>query len=258
MSTNIEILKDIDDVRILANHSHPYASTSHNHDTRYHRLLLNNISDFNDALTQGDHNIGYTGASMPNAPYTGNVYGKLRVYVNDGGTHNNLNNWIWQYFEDTSGRLYMRYKVNGGAWQVWVNLRDAASVGGYTAAQLIAASNSALGGQVYKASHSGYGTGQSGATLVNVTGRGQVTSLLISVSEGASSGEGTIVALDITIDGNTKVTDYLRTARYGAGSASSSMQSPIWFKTSLVIAYRVSVPGPTSSCSSTVYYQLFT
>lgn len=77
-----------------------------------------NCTNFNNALTDGQYNVG--GANITGAPYTGNIYGVLLVYLNDGGTHNNSSNWIWQQFYDTGGRYYSRYKVNGGGWTAWV------------------------------------------------------------------------------------------------------------------------------------------
>lgn len=75
-------------------------------------------TNFNSALTDGQYHVG--GTNITGAPYTGNIYGVLLVYLNDGGTHNNSNNWIWQQFYDTGGRYYFRYKVNSGGWTAWV------------------------------------------------------------------------------------------------------------------------------------------
>lgn len=101
----------------LTNDSGFVTSSNHNHDGLYTKRNAGSISDFNSALTQNEHSVG--GSNILNAPYTGSIYGKLRVYVNDGGTHNNNSNWIWQYFDDTSGRQYFRYKVNSGSWTSW-------------------------------------------------------------------------------------------------------------------------------------------
>ncbi len=75
------------------------------------------ITDFNTTISQGVYNIN--GTNLSNAPYTGNIFGKLIVELNDNLTHNNTNNWIWQYFIDTSGREYRRYKINSGSWTSW-------------------------------------------------------------------------------------------------------------------------------------------
>lgn len=77
------------------------------------------VTNFNNNLTEGEYVVGQ-GETIPNAPYTGSCYGKLIVKVSDGGTHNNSNNWIWQYFMDTSGGYYKRNKTNNGAWTSWV------------------------------------------------------------------------------------------------------------------------------------------
>ena len=77
-------------------------------------------SNFNAALTTGYY---YVGASdLTGAPYTGNIYGVLEVRVTPGETWNQSNNWIWQKFMDTSGRVYNRFAVNSGAFTTW--LRD--------------------------------------------------------------------------------------------------------------------------------------
>lgn len=76
------------------------------------------VADFNTALTNGEYNVGAQ-SSLPNAPYIGGIFAKLRVYVNDGGTHDNSQNWIWQYLDDTSGRVYYRNKVNSQGWSAW-------------------------------------------------------------------------------------------------------------------------------------------
>ena len=74
--------------------------------------------------TEGEYKV--LGAdSISNAPYTGEIYGKLIVKVSDGTTHNNRSNWIWQYLMDTSGRIYRRRKVNQFAWSTWNKIADA-------------------------------------------------------------------------------------------------------------------------------------
>ena len=74
-------------------------------------------TNFNNALTDGQYHVG--GSNIAGAPYTGNIYGVLLVCLNDGETHNNSSNWIWQRFYDTAGRYYFRYKVNSGNWNAW-------------------------------------------------------------------------------------------------------------------------------------------
>ena len=76
------------------------------------------VSDFNAALTNGEYYVG-SGSTLPNAPYIGGIFAKLRVYVSDGGTHDNVGNWIWQYLDDTGGNCYYRHKTNSGGWYAW-------------------------------------------------------------------------------------------------------------------------------------------
>lgn len=74
--------------------------------------------DFDTALTQAEYSVA--GTNLANAPYSGSIFGKLIVFVNSGGTHDNVSNWIWQVFYSTSfGRIYFRMKVNEGEWSEW-------------------------------------------------------------------------------------------------------------------------------------------
>lgn len=79
------------------------------------------ITDFNNALTEGEY---YFTASTINGPVASR-YGKVIVKVNDGGMHNNSSNWIWQiaYLTD-GGTVYRRNKTNAGAWSSWVRQYD--------------------------------------------------------------------------------------------------------------------------------------
>ena len=117
--------------------------SDHNHDTRYFRKNMGVFSDFNLALTEGQYNVIYSGnGTFPNAPYKGNLYGTLIVYVNDGTTHDNRDNWIWQIFYDTGGNCYWRYKINDNSWQPWrrdyntVYKPSPADIGTYTKAEI--------------------------------------------------------------------------------------------------------------------------
>lgn len=85
-------------------------------------ILSGDVTDFNTRLTQGEYIVG-SGATIPNAPITGQIYGKLIVTVSDGATHNNANNWIWQelYVTQTQTRYY-RSKTNNLAWTDWVKM----------------------------------------------------------------------------------------------------------------------------------------
>lgn len=79
------------------------AATVHNHLGLLHR---GSVTNFDTTYTEGTY--WPTGTDLVGAPYTGSIYGKLIVTVNDGTTHNETSNWIWQNFEDTSGRRYFR------------------------------------------------------------------------------------------------------------------------------------------------------
>lgn len=78
------------------------------------------ISDFNAALTQGEYM--FTNTTI-NGAYA-NSYGKVIVTVNDGGTHNNTNNWIWQTAYYTQGDVCYRNKTNSSAWSAWTKLAN--------------------------------------------------------------------------------------------------------------------------------------
>ena len=82
--------------------------------------ILETGHDFNEYLTEGEY--GVAGENHKNAPIknVSHLYGKLIVKVNDGGTHNNKSNWIWQTFISTEwDGIFMRRKVNGSDWTSW-------------------------------------------------------------------------------------------------------------------------------------------
>jgi hypothetical protein len=91
------------------------AAAVHYHAGLLHRNSL--VADANTALTEGTYGFG-AASGLLNYPWA-DGYGKLVVTVNDGGTHNNASNWIWQVLNDTSGRRYSRYKVNAAGWTSW-------------------------------------------------------------------------------------------------------------------------------------------
>ncbi|XZJ78210.1 hypothetical protein ACSXC8_10155 [Clostridium perfringens] len=101
------------------------ATSDHNHDSKYFLVKRGSIDDFNLALTEGQYEFGST-ESIPNAPVTGTRYGFLRVWVSNGGTHNNRDNWIWQEYCDTNGNNYWRFKVNNMGWNDWYKIYDSA------------------------------------------------------------------------------------------------------------------------------------
>lgn len=115
--------------KISENNAYTYAQQASNSagytkaesDAKYNWVMRGWIDDFNNALTQGEYSVG-TGSTIPNAPFTGAIFGKLRVFVNDGTTHNNTSNWIWQWFDCTNGNVYRRYKTNNTGWKAWQRL----------------------------------------------------------------------------------------------------------------------------------------
>lgn len=92
---------------------------THNHENLYFNKVRGNVSDFNNCLAEGQYLFG-SGSTIPNGYWSsGGRYGTLVVYVNDGGTHNNSNNWIWQVAYDTSNTIWWRNKVNNAGWGGW-------------------------------------------------------------------------------------------------------------------------------------------
>lgn len=74
-------------------------------------------NNFDNALTEGYYQI--VGQNVTGAPYQGYIYGKLIVDVNDCTYFKGTNNWIWQRFIDTSGREYLRWRINAYEWEEW-------------------------------------------------------------------------------------------------------------------------------------------
>ena len=113
-----------DDLYSVKSHNHDdlYSVKSHNHDSKYYSKNIGTVSNFNDCLHEGGYFVGAGSEGIPNAPYSGDTYGKLLVFVSPGDTHNNYNNWIWQIYLDTFGNIYYRLKVNGGNWWKWTLL----------------------------------------------------------------------------------------------------------------------------------------
>ena len=93
------------------------------HASSFQKHLDGMISDFNATLADGEYSFG-SNSALTGSPENGGLYGKLIVKVNDGGTHNNSTNWIWQFAYCTNGQNYWRYKVNNGVWQSWRKLSD--------------------------------------------------------------------------------------------------------------------------------------
>lgn len=74
------------------------------------------VTNVNEALTAGVYTIINT---TINQPFGISEYGYLEIIVTQSNTHNNSNNWIWQKYATTSGKVFERYKVNNNGWTAW-------------------------------------------------------------------------------------------------------------------------------------------
>lgn len=74
-------------------------------------------NDVDAALTAGMYAFNNRSANQPNGL---KEWGYLQVVVANGVTHNNKDNWIWQKYSTTTGKVFERYKVNASNWTVWV------------------------------------------------------------------------------------------------------------------------------------------
>ncbi|CEN86369.1 BppU family phage baseplate upper protein [Paraclostridium sordellii] len=90
---------------------------SHNHDKRYDLKNLGSVTDFNTALEPGRYYVFKEGGSIPNAPYSGNIYGALEVF------HTNDTELI-QRFTSANGKIYTRLKNFEGTWWAWSNMTN--------------------------------------------------------------------------------------------------------------------------------------
>lgn len=88
--------------------------------------VIDGGKDFNNFLAQGEYNVSYdgTGDAPLNAPYSGIIWGKLFVEVNDNNIQNNSTNWLWQTFIDTSRRIYKRQKINNTSFTPWQRIYE--------------------------------------------------------------------------------------------------------------------------------------
>lgn len=112
------------------------ANSNHVHDDRYYteseinnqlnqykKRIDGNVSGgFNSMLTQGQYtSFDNSGVNAGN-PYEGYCWGILFVFVNDGGTYNHQDNWIFQMFIDSGGAIYFRRKINADPWSNWATI----------------------------------------------------------------------------------------------------------------------------------------
>lgn len=85
---------------------------SHNHDERYDLKNVGSVTDFNTALEEGRYYVFKEGSSIPNAPYSGNIYGALEVF------HTN-DTELMQRFTNVNGEVHTRLKNYSGNWWEW-------------------------------------------------------------------------------------------------------------------------------------------
>ena len=85
--------------------------------------------DANTALSVGIYNTNTSTLNLPALAYSqNNGCGVLICYVSNASTHDNLNNWIWQlWLNTTTNDLYKRKKVNSGNWESWTADTDLAA-----------------------------------------------------------------------------------------------------------------------------------
>ena len=74
------------------------------------------VANIDDALTAGVYTINNT---TINQPFGISEWGYLEIIVTKSNTHNNSNNWIWQKYATTSGKVFERYKINNNDWTPW-------------------------------------------------------------------------------------------------------------------------------------------
>lgn len=89
------------------------------HATDFHQVYLGVCSNFDTALTQGDYLVS-SASTLAGAPYSGAIYGKLVVLVQDGATFTTAKT-MWQiFYPSTSGAFpYYRNLVSTGVWSAW-------------------------------------------------------------------------------------------------------------------------------------------
>ena len=83
--------------------------------------------NFDVATQQGEYAFSGTpdelnGPIPPGFSTSNKYYGKLIVEVSDGTSYNVINNYIWQTWQNTTGFVYRRQRVNDGEWSDWVSV----------------------------------------------------------------------------------------------------------------------------------------
>jgi hypothetical protein len=185
------------------------AAASHDHAGLLHRN--SSVNDANTALTEGTYGFG-AGSGLLNYPWASG-YGKLVVTVNDGGTHNNSNNWIWQVINDTSGRRYSRYKVNAGGWTAWALESTGGTWNGNAATATALQTGRIINGTSFNGSAdittANWGTARTitlGSTGKSVNGSANVSWTLAEIGAARAGAAGSIVETPNTISANYTMT----------------------------------------------------
>lgn len=89
-----------------------FTPSSHNHDDRYYRNYLGDVTDFNTATDIGIYYVYKDNGSIPNAPYSDNIYGVLEVF------HTNSSE-LMQRFTEFNGSIYLRFRNYNNNWSKW-------------------------------------------------------------------------------------------------------------------------------------------
>ena len=93
-----------------------FTPSSHNHDDRYYRNYLGDVTDFNTATDIGRYYVyKEDGVSIPNAPYSGNIYGALEVFRTNSSE-------LLQRFTEFNGAIHLRFRNYNNNWSTWVKV----------------------------------------------------------------------------------------------------------------------------------------
>lgn len=96
------------------NHNDLYY-TKNESDLLYFHRNMGNVTDFNLCVIDGKYSVA-SAVVLPNSPIAQDVYGTLLVYTR--GSSGELN----QIYLDYRGRIFIRWKGNGGSWKNWTKI----------------------------------------------------------------------------------------------------------------------------------------